>query len=135
MSAFYVGAGHMDAMLSIVHAMDLKNGAGPQFDEKFFTEIGKRLLAENIKSLRARYPRDWFTMVEGDLNSYKFRPNSYAVKVLKCEDFRKLWECYSYQSCEHAGWEKSEAYKIVAHCLKLLDNGKDSAVWHYRLKA
>lgn len=134
MSAFYVGAAHVNAMLSIIRAMEnLNRSKGlDRFSDDELTEVGKMLLAENVKSLKARYPADWFTMIDEDINRYRFRLDVGALAALKTEDFRLLGTCYRYQSCEHDGWDSSKAREFVLLYCELLDNGKDSDAWHYQ---
>jgi hypothetical protein len=132
MSAFYVGAEHVNAMLCIIRAMSVTHALDTEFTDAEMTAIGKLLLAENIKSLKRRYPDDWFTMIPEDLNKFQFHYEPAIVANLKTEDFRMLFVCYRYQSCEHPGWETSYAARFANLGALLLDNGKASNVWHYR---
>ncbi len=70
-------------------------------------QVGKILYAENLASVNYRYhdtpdAQDCFKF---DDRAQQANPN--AVTVLKAAN------CLSYQSCEHDGWDKSQAHKIV----------------------
>ena len=66
--------------------------------------LGQMLWDENHKSVNYRYTETKPTP------SYTFtaRPN----KVINPVVVLKQLACYEYQSCEHAGWEDSKAYKF-----------------------
>lgn len=129
--AFYVGAFHANAMLCVVRALCARQGANIPTDEQF-TAIGKALLSENIKSLKRRYPGDWFERVTDEINAFTFKWEPMIVERLTCEDMRMLFVCYRYQSCEHPGWETSSIAEFVLDVTKQLDNGKPSNQWHMK---
>lgn len=87
----------------------------PEDDERLVS-IANMLWRENVKSVQARYQDKgegnlpgrigetyWITM--GDMRF--IWPGFDAVQVLKACD------CYEYQSCEHEGWESSDAKAFV----------------------
>lgn len=136
MSAFFVGADHVNAILSYVnlrrdnYVPAPHNEYGKSNDFQFLTDIGKQLLSENIKSLQSRYASDWHEMVDLDVNQYVFQltPNPSAIEVIK------LCHCLDYQSCEHDGWEASYAKKFLTWVTDTaISNvpGYDKAAWHY----
>ena len=70
-------------------------------------DVGKILYAENLASVNYRY-----NDTPDAQNVFKFddrakQANPSAVVVLKAAN------CLSYQSCEHDGWQASQAHKIV----------------------
>jgi len=84
---------------------------------------GAALLAENRASVNHRYAEDeieapyTFTEYSGQLN---------PVAILSAI------ACYEYQSCEHPGWEASEAHCFCAalrHRMIRMLPGYDSAPW------
>lgn len=95
------------------------------------TEVGRILLSECVKSVRYRYPDDTDATLPGSSarpETYYYRqPAQFPVIVLI-----KAIDCYEYQSCEHPGWRKSEAFAI---CNALRDRllvqlpGWDVAPW------
>lgn len=63
-------------------------------------EVGAMLWAENVASVNHRYrEEDWEPV-------YEFRP--LLCSFTPAEVFKAI-DCYEYQSCEHEGWETSEA--------------------------
>lgn len=122
MSAFFVGAAHVNAILSFVntrlrgHGMPCPDGVDRDTgDVRRLTEIGKALLAENIASLRYRYPDSWAEQVDIDVNGFEFRFDAHFcsrmgtnLPIAVC----KLCDCYDYQSCEHDGWKESFAKRF-----------------------
>jgi hypothetical protein len=99
-------------------------------------EVAELLARENVKSVDYRYPRD----IDEQVNEVfvkeciaaakilnKKRPNVYtAVQVIK------LCNSLDYQSCEHPGWEASNAKEtldaIVAIAIRNLP-GYEAAEW------
>lgn len=72
--------------------------------------VGQVLLTENVRSVCHRYDEDELATELSEVGVYTFRPLPGVpdpVVVLKAIDG------YTYQSCEHAGWENSEAQAIV----------------------
>ena len=77
--------------------------------------LGRVLWSENIKSVEARYPScspDEMPGTVGESHVYGThrRPHGFCfdpVQVIKAVD------CYQYQSCEHEGWDASEAKNIT----------------------
>lgn len=88
-------------------------------------EVGAMLLAENMRSVNHRYADDEIEPV------YQFRstpdPRFDPVKVLKAIDG------YAYQSCEHQGWQRSEAKRFIealqARMISRLDGYDDASTW------
>ena len=145
MSAFFVGADHVDAILTWVetfhkYSVRMPDGLddGHPTPERL-TLIGKALLAENIASLRARYPDDWQEMVDIDVNTYRYRRDFWFpqrgdthVAVMA------LCNSLNYQSCEHDAWQESYAKRFldfVIHAAIRQLPGYDEAPWHYDREA
>ncbi|WP_280437505.1 hypothetical protein [Nocardia carnea] len=98
MSAFIVSNGHIDVLVNAV----AQYGVAPTRTSRIdYRALGQLLWDENVRSVDHRYreshPRDRYVLhtTEGDLD---------PVAVLKAVD------CYVYQSCEHPGWEDSDAH-------------------------
>lgn len=87
--------------------------------------VGAMLLAETMRSVNYRYSEDEVEPV------YVHRPVDSmppAVHVLAAVD------CYEFQSCEHPGWEQSEAWRFcnsLTRCLVVQLPGFDAAPWHW----
>lgn len=67
--------------------------------------LGEILMAENVRSVRSRYPH----MVPGDSPGYTYRP----VSELKPDWVVKACDGLAYQSCETEDWRDSLACKIL----------------------
>ena len=72
-------------------------------------EVGAMLMAENVKSYNHRYKVkvDEFEAMFGEKTPYTYERPSYQLTI---PEALKAIECYEYQSCEHPGWETSEAH-------------------------
>lgn len=88
-------------------------------------EVANMLWLENIKSVSHRYPGESSATLPGPIGGEfvieaKHLPLWWAgfkpVNVLKACD------CYEYQSCEHDGWESSDACAFI--------NRLRAAAWH-----
>jgi hypothetical protein len=114
-SAWIVSKGHIDCLVQSLIAEGLATFADAD-------EVGQMLWHENHLSIQARYgdepdtPLYHFTGVEAPLDD--------AIVY-------KQAQCYDYQSCEHAAWESSEAYKLNEALSTILAdrNGGTDALW------
>jgi len=66
--------------------------------------IANTLYSENNKSVNFRYGK------KNRLSRFKVAEETKAVNVI---ELYKLVGCIDYQSCEHDGWKKSKAFKIL----------------------
>lgn len=112
MSAFMCTDKHISSMVN-------------QLDEDEATRkaLGEILHRANVVSLIARYGDK-----EDSFDAFKFDPTSKVSPVQAI----KNCHCFDYQACEDAGYETSEAKKIVdrvvaAACRKL--PGYEAAAW------
>jgi len=67
------------------------------------TAVGQLLLDENVRSVNCRYKE------ENVQEPYTHRCQPYYSPMM----IVKSCQCYSYQSCEHDGWETSLAKAII----------------------
>lgn len=115
MSALMVPESHIHAMLNgamTLHRTEASTGnftwyvgMNPETDFRELTlesagRVGAMLLAENQHSVNHRYRRDEIEF------PYSFVLDSRPVDPLR---ILKAVDCYTYQSCEHPGWESSES--------------------------
>lgn len=91
------------------------------------------LAAENIRSMVAAYPRD---RIDRDAIMAGFTPltrqDELRAKALPVLHVIKTCRYYAYQSCEHNGWERSPARRIVEALERQLVPelpGYDDAPW------
>lgn len=69
-----------------------------------FQEAAEILYEENCNSLGARYGDEEFDKLNP--------PLSYVPTIKNIFALAKQVDCYSYQACEHDGWEKSKAFEM-----------------------
>lgn len=97
-------------------------------DESKLGDVGRMLLAENVRSLRARYPESYEDLVWHLPAEYAFTPTHKDVALsfrpsgsYDCTHPRasitasaalKNVDCYEYQACESEDWEQTEAYRF-----------------------
>lgn len=107
---------HIDYLVTAVIA--LQDRLAPfQFTDKSPDELGRMLWRECLASVAYRYPDDSDGERPGppgfrdaDVGTYTYTP----APVLTDGALAKTLGCYRYQSCEHPGWNDSEAGKLTA---------------------
>ena len=110
MSAFVVNTDHIDFMLqAATHYRDVyfefeDNPAPVWYDNA--TEVGRALLAENIKSVAYLYDEP-----ERDAE-YEYNGSRAGMPDLEAVNVISAIRCYMYQSCEHPRWQESAAYRF-----------------------
>lgn len=125
MSAFFVGTGHIDALLTAAKALKvwITLPDGEEVDtghlgQDQLNRIGAELIGENAKSLVYRYGEDAPAELEvPDPASYVFTelpdirdlPTSQRLAAAVVE----LASCLDYQSCEHDEWEASWSWRFL----------------------
>ena len=77
--------------------------------------IGKMLWNENIRSVSARYPTRKTYKLPGVVSGDALTPQDFSAPWPDIDPVQvlKTCECYKYQSCEHDGWENSEAAAFI----------------------
>jgi hypothetical protein len=84
----------------------------PPGDEARAQSVGLMLLAENTRSVQARYPRDAVDELPGDsaiMEDYRYEPPKMPRLAIDPVQVLKSIACFEYQACEHEGWAESEA--------------------------
>ena len=92
-------------------------------DRITFAAAAQYLYDENCESLGARYGDDYNPI---------FIPITYKPTIDNIFVLAKQVDCYAYQSCEHDGWEKSQAHEMCESIkYHLLNNHPDydAAPW------
>jgi hypothetical protein len=130
MSAFIVNDNHISALVRWACRDNLRyyrrnaDGVGVAGNEQ---RIAQLLLDENIKSVNHRYNETTEQAIVYDA----FATNLLPIEVIKA------CHCLAYQSCEHDGWEASEAKCILdsieAAAIRRLP-GYDAAKWEIQPK-
>lgn len=93
------------------------------------------LLDTNLQSLEARYPGngnldEWTT----EPDSYRYRWDANVISRHGIAGAIKLLHCYEYQSCEHEGWEESQAHRFARDLSRYLVAelpGYEDAPWAF----
>jgi len=94
------------------------------------------LLDENVRSVSYRYSNTPITNLPGKTDAEYLLPFVFhpILRVPKPVEILKMLDCYEYQSCEHPGWEHSEA-KVFCNALRhraiRLLPGYDEAPWEW----
>lgn len=108
MSAFVVSKTDIDILVTAI--AKLKPAGHGLVD---FNAIGRLLWRENVASVTYRYrhiPRDELEAQFPELKAveaYRFKP-----RRVRPEAVAKIANCYDYQTCEHDGYEASQARQI-----------------------
>jgi hypothetical protein len=126
MSAWIVDKVHIDLLVSLALFPD-RHGESPlrwftraqeAREKPAFTpdEIGRMLWQENLRSVAARYPGDGDGQRPGptkfrDSHVRTYKHTEQPYQLTPAEGLQAL-ACYEYQSCEHDGWEKSDAHRF-----------------------
>ena len=84
----------------------------------------KELADENDKSLQARYGDRSKTM---NGNRWPYVPGGEVTP----QDVAMLARSYSYQTCEHPGWEESRAHTLISRLINAIDpnNSLQEGAW------
>jgi hypothetical protein len=112
MSAYLVSADDINVIVTAYRDLVTATApiSAPILD---WTAMGRRLWLENLASVAYRYNMparhaDEYAAYLLDVSGYEF-----AEFKAKPEAIAKIARCYRYQSCEHDGWEASNAKTIV----------------------
>ena len=126
MSAFVVDRGHIwylvqaavsrmcrEPRMSWYH--EEKHRTVSSTEREGLAEVGQMLWDENVRSVKYRY--DDCDELPGPIGcDYQYgRHNGCALPRLRVEPVQvlKACDCFEYQSCEHPGWEESEAHSFL----------------------
>lgn len=145
MSAYVVDKAHIDGLVTLAsrgpqgvwwEPLRWWNGRQMQdtYGEGRDDEIGAMLLAENVRSVSARYPRDALGELPGPrpaywLVRYVWSPGRYRPTAIEA---LKAIACYEYQSCETDDWEQTEAWRFCQALQGAIVSrmpGWDEAAW------
>ena len=112
MSAWIVSKRHIDALAYWLDRMGIAH------DKQ---KMGELLWSENHKSIRARYGDYDYKGNYVKRPKYRYSPPQSRVTEPYYDDFdpqnvdqiQALVHCYTYQTCEHEGWDKSRAKRLM----------------------
>jgi hypothetical protein len=148
MSAFIVGKPHIDALVTVaVHGP--KDGEGRWDSFRYYyhdgkshdvntaaaNAIGSMLWQENYASVEYRYPDTADLPGPCDLTAAEVLTYHWQkTRIPTIAEAIKALDCYEYQSCEHPGWETSQAKAFIARLTDALTSvlpGYDAAPWEW----
>lgn len=146
MSAFIVSKRHIDAMVQAgQHTRDIQrlrwyhNGVSNVLTFENVDKVGRILWLENLASVAYLYPNDGSGerpgpngLTDDAIADYTYTPATRSDEKHTPVQVLKLIHSYIYQSCEHPGWETSEAAAIVQALQKQLITrlaGYEDAPW------
>lgn len=104
----------------------------------FYTpsQAGQILVSENVESVSCRYPDEDERELPGPCDAYYIAPYIYADpgRSFSPGEVFKSIDYLDYQSCEHQGWQTSEAYSFLrslreAYCRRVEDY--ETAPWGF----
>jgi hypothetical protein len=129
MSAWIPNKEHIDLM---VKTADVLSARIPVAMPKDRNALGQMLTDEVVASVAYRYderPEDG--QLPGPCETYYLEPYVYADPgfMPDAAEMRQLARCYSYQACEHPGWESSTANAICEGILTHLGEGPSAGAW------
>jgi hypothetical protein len=86
--------------------------------------VANLLWQENIASVKARYPGEQVDTLPGPGAGEEKRPDAFRITradfpanfpsaAFEPAQIFKACDCYEYQSCEHEGWDTSEARAFI----------------------
>jgi hypothetical protein len=135
MSAYVVGRNHIRYLVEAAQHIAIRdhspnfswyhNRERQELTSENASEVAQMLWNENIASVQYRYPDDTDETMPGPMGETfvyyhqtcpeqgrrmagpYFKHNFNVAQILMSTD------CYEYQSCEHPGWESSEAYSFI----------------------
>jgi hypothetical protein len=133
MSAFILGTDHIDYLVTAAIDLGTTNhgasslywrqhsghgvGSYVRLDRHNADAFGALLIQENVASIRYLYP-DWDDLPDPSAYTYRrFRPFD-GHDTADIAQVCKAVACYEYQTCEHPGWETSEAKRICEQITK-----------------
>ena len=131
MSAFVVNKTHIDLIVDVAQNGP-RAGAnrGWRGENRFLdpNALGRMLWLENVKSVEYRYEEERLED-RAEAEAYTFTQPDYRLTL---GEALSAISCLDYQSCEHPGWEKSDA-KAALDKLQyaLVDQIKDKEVWEW----
>lgn len=139
MSAFILGTDHIDYLVSAAVEAGIHQGGfgiywdGQRVEWHNADVVGAALLRENIASVSYRYQDFGTGNLPGPIPNPV--PKDYVfLPFLRVEPAQvvKAIDCYEYQSCEHPGWNDSEARRFCdvlrrRYCATM--PGYDDALW------
>lgn len=132
MSAFMLDHAHINALVTAAFQLHPSYvWAGKEFDRATHeTKMGRILLAENARSVNARYP-DTDGDATAGIDGYEHQLNLKDVGRPAVE-LIKLCNCYDYQACETDDYKQTPAARIVQGIRAAAINnlpGYDDAPW------
>lgn len=148
MSAYIVSRDHIQYLVSAAMSNQIRGRHSHSFrwfhggeshelvctDFAKAAEVGQMLWDECVASVKARYPNESTDTLPGPISEdYQYDTHKrHFAETFEPVQVIKAIHCYEYQSCEHGGWESSEACSFVRTLASLATtqlDGYDDAEW------
>jgi hypothetical protein len=130
MSAWIPNKEHINLLVKTADL--LRDGLDVYVDDDL-APLGQMFVDEVVQSVSYRYPDDDVQAGElpGPCDPYYLEPYTYADPGFTPDaaEMRQIVKCYSYQACEHPGWEASTANGICEAILTKLGDGPSAGAW------
>jgi hypothetical protein len=130
MSAWIPNKEHVDLLVKVA---DVLSARIPVVVPEDRDVLGQMFVNEVVASVSFRYPNDDVQAGElpGPCEVYYLAPYVYSDPGFTPDaaEMRQLVGCYSYQACEHPGWESSTANAICEGILAHLGDGPRTGAW------
>lgn len=114
MSAFLCNNVHLSSLANWIceEKLYVYGDIKSEGDETINFAVFKALYRENVKSLQARYPKDWQELIY-----YCCEPSEYKLywKPVKPIAKIKAAQCFNYQACEHEDYQNSLIKRMIEH--------------------
>lgn len=117
MSAFVVNPNHVNAIIRALwdeqHPLSWRKShtqGYARLTHETADEVGRMLLAENIRSVQCRYPDLDLTGLSAEAAEFTV---DWLWKSPTPVEALKLVKCLDYQSCETSNWESTEAFRFL----------------------
>lgn len=114
MSAWIVSKGHIDVLVNACVQYDLVPVTHPTLKR-----LGEMLWLANHRSVNARYNED--------IQVPEYEPELIEAPLGAVHVIAAI-HCYDYQSCEHDGWQESEAFRLCRLLLQAVEARHPEAV-------
>ena len=126
MSAWIVSQNHIRLLVEALYKYEVIDGANNALTPDV---VGRILWRENYRSVNSRYHRraktsTLYTHDSAAVTTWAYPcPGRGVVRDLVRNPalVYKQAHCYHYQSCEHTGWEKSQACSLISRLLEVIE--------------
>lgn len=130
MSAFIVSRAHICYLVTAALHRDFR--CIEDYDQA--DALGQMLWDENVKSVQARYASCSIEQLPGvaEDEPLAYGTHTNSTRPIEPAQLLKACDCYDYQSCEHPGYDQSQAKELIEELRAMAWHkvpGYDAAQW------